>query len=572
MKIRISLKIFFISISLLVLMGAAAIFSMNRLGHVKSEIDAISLYYVKLIATVAEVEAHVLEQQLILERTLRHRLREGGLGAGFLLEKADFEKRSRQVIHEIELAQDLCERAGDSDNEALDKSELQYVWEFLEKLKKQHQKFHDRSLGLLSEEDPEQREAIHSSLEGEEDSFDKQLEELRVEVTRFIERSSLIASKHESHALHLNVIISAAAALIGLLASLLVIRGMVKPIHLLLEGTRQVNQGQLEVRVPITSKDEIGLLTHSFNRMVHGLRLKERIKDTFGKYVDPRIVEELIEHKGQNQSGGEKRVMTVFFSDIEGFTSISEKLSPDDLVRFINDYLSRMSEVIHAESGVIDKFIGDAIMAYWGPPFCDESRHAILACRAALKQKAAMEIFRTKISGLLPGYDGSWTFNVRMGVATGEMLVGNIGSDVSRGYTVMGDTVNLASRLEGVNKNYKTHIMISESVKALIVGEFDLRRIDRIRVKGKTEPVEIFELMGERNSLDIKTLTSREFFEKGLDFYRLKKFSEARQNFHKALEGRPDDTVSRVYLERIEFFEKNPPPLDWDGVWTFTSK
>ena len=218
--------------------------------------------------------------------------------------------------------------------------------------------------------------------------------------------------------------------------------------------------------------------------MVEQLRLKERLRETFGKYVDPRVVEGLIEGPAL-AAEGERRVMTVLFCDVRGFTSTSEGMTPQGLVKVMNRYFSTMSAPIRAHQGVIDKYIGDAIMAYWGPPFAADDEQARLASLAALEMLRLVPQLRDELPELLGVRALPNTFDIRIGIATGEVLVGSIGSELMMSYTVMGDTVNLASRLEGANKEYGGRILVSEATIAGAADAIEAREIDRLVTLGQ---------------------------------------------------------------------------------------
>ena len=219
--------------------------------------------------------------------------------------------------------------------------------------------------------------------------------------------------------------------------------------------------GELDETLAVTSQDEIGYLTVAFNSMVEQLRAKERMRETFGRYVDPRIVERLISGAAL-ATEGQRRVMTVLFCDVKGFVGVSEEMTPQGLVKVMNRYFSTMSAPIHQHGGIIDKYIGDAIMAYWGPPFTADGDQAQFASLAALDMLDRVAPFRAELPDLLGLKNVPISFDIRVGIATGEALVGSVGSEVMMSYTVMGETVNLASRLEGANKLYGSRILVSE--------------------------------------------------------------------------------------------------------------
>jgi class 3 adenylate cyclase len=241
-------------------------------------------------------------------------------------------------------------------------------------------------------------------------------------------------------------------------------------------------------------------------------------------------------------------------------------------VKVLNQYFSLMSEPIRECRGIIDKYIGDAIMAFWGPPFTDEKEHAGLACLAALEQYQKLAVFR----GMLPDIMGLRKdlprIRLRLGIATGDVTVGNIGSEYSKGYTVIGDTVNLASRLEQVNKQYGSQLLISEETWKMAKDVIDARELDCIRVAGKSEPVRIFELLGRRGQLNENARQVKEYFEEGLRFYRDRNWERAQAGFEQCLKLNPEDHPPNVFISRLRHFREHPPSAGWDGVWTFEYK
>ena len=305
--------------------------------------------------------------------------------------------------------------------------------------------------------------------------------------------------------------------------------------------------------------------------MVEQLRLKERLRETFGKYVDPRVVAGLIEGPAL-AAEGERRVMTVLFCDVRGFTSTSEGMTPQGLVKVMNRYFSTMSAPIRAHQGVIDKYIGDAIMAYWGPPFAAAEEQARLASLAALEMLRLVPQLRAELPELLGVRALPNTFDIRIGIATGEVLVGSIGSELMMSYTVMGDTVNLASRLEGANKEYGGRILVSEATIAAATDAIEAREIDRLVTVGQTRPQAVFEIMGLKGELTAAQLELRARFAEGLAAYRAQRWDEARRSFEAALLAMPGDGPSMTFIKRIERLAAAPPGEGWDGAWHLDRK
>jgi len=300
-------------------------------------------------------------------------------------------------------------------------------------------------------------------------------------------------------------------------------------------------------------------------------RHKQRIKETFGQYVDPRIVENLISGRPDNALSGEKQVVTVYFSDLVAFTALAELLSPAGLVGFINEYFAVMSEPIRAHNGVIDKYIGDSIMAFWSPPFSPSQSQAADACLAAVAQLEALEAFRARVPDLVGLRKGVPRVDMRIGLASGDAIVGSIGSKTSRSFTVMGDTVNLGSRLEGANKVYGTHILIDETTREMAGDAVQVREVDSLSVVGKTEPVAVFELLAAAGAPCPLPATLLEAYARGLELYRRGDFREAQRAFATCLGIAPDDGPTKTLLARCWSLLRDPPAR-WDGSWQLASK
>jgi adenylate cyclase len=291
------------------------------------------------------------------------------------------------------------------------------------------------------------------------------------------------------------------------------------------------------------------------------------IKTMFSTYVNPSVVDELITNPDKLKLGGERRELSVLFSDIEGFTSISEQLESQELVSLLNEYLSAMTEIVLTNDGTLDKFEGDAVVAFWGAPIPQED-HAMRACRCALQmQDALIEIRRVWQA------DNKPCINVRIGINTGEMVVGNMGGARKFDYTVIGDSVNLASRLEGANKQYHTGILVSERTYEFVKDQILGRELDLIVVKGRSAPLRIFELLRLNNGTIEQSMTEfLSFYKDALGLYRERRWDEARGAFEQALRCKPDDYPSRLYIERSAHYAMNPPPQAWDGVFVMQTK
>jgi len=300
-------------------------------------------------------------------------------------------------------------------------------------------------------------------------------------------------------------------------------------------------------------------------------REKRFIKDTFGRYLAPTVVEELTKDPRRLELGGETKELTAFFSDIASFSSFSEKLSPQDLVSLLNEYLTEMADIIVKHEGTVDKYEGDAVMAFYGAPIHFDD-HAVRACLACLEMQDKIKELRERWQKDARWLDIAPNLRVRMGLNTGEMLVGNMGSKNRMNYTIMGDAVNLASRLEGANKQYGTLTMLSEFTHDAARDAIEVRELDRIRVVGRKKPVVVYELLSKKGELDPKKKETIEVYLEGLMAYKERRYEEGLRWFKKALEIDPNDSPSKTYISRCEGFKIKPPPPDWDGVYEMLTK
>lgn len=283
------------------------------------------------------------------------------------------------------------------------------------------------------------------------------------------------------------------------------------------------------------------------------------LKKAFSSYVSPELVSEIIKNPDRLVLGGEKKEVTILFSDIRGFTGISEKLAPDVLVSLLNDYLGPMTRIVLKHRGTLDKYIGDAIMAIYNAPL-ELDDHPAKACETALEMIAELKNVNSKFKEKgLPFVD------IGIGINTGSAVIGNMGADMRFDYTAIGDTVNLASRLEGQNKYYGTHIILSESTAKNTGNKFAIREIDLLRVVGKEKASAVYELMPEPSE------TLKERFSKALALYRNREFQAAHEIFAVLAED-SKDSVSCIYIERCRKYLESPPLSDWDGTYVTTKK
>ncbi len=294
-------------------------------------------------------------------------------------------------------------------------------------------------------------------------------------------------------------------------------------------------------------------------------RGKRRLARMFGHYIPPELVDEMNRSGHRFSLEGENRELTVLFSDVRGFTSISEGLEPTQLTALMNALLTPLTRVIHQHRGTIDKYMGDAIMAFWGAPLSDEN-HARHALQAAFDMMRALKDLQREFR------QRGWPeIRIGIGINTGSMNVGNMGSEFRVAYTVLGDAVNLGSRLEGLTKAYGVDIIVSESTREQ-VPDFVFRELDRVRVKGKQEPVAIFEPLGHKNDLDAAVRDELNRYRQALRAYRRQDWDGAEVDFYNLSREHPHSRLYALYLERIARYRHSPPGEDWDGTFTHGSK
>jgi adenylate cyclase len=305
---------------------------------------------------------------------------------------------------------------------------------------------------------------------------------------------------------------------------------------------------------------EVDQLMTATENMKSGLR-------SFRKYVPADIVREIIASGQETELGGRRETLTIFFSDVKGFTSISEILSPESLVEQMAEYLEAMTaEIRKKPAGTVDKFIGDSIMAFWGAP-TPSPDHALSACRAALLCQERLGHLREKWK-----QEGKPLFFQRIGIHTGEVIVGNIGSETRLNYTVIGDAVNIASRLEGLNKYYGTQIIFGQSTCDLVKEEFVIRPLDLISVAGSKKGIKIYELLGWKKNIGKREVQVAEFCTNALDQYLHRRWKEAVDQYKIVLELSPEDQPAMIMLERCRAYLENPPSDHWTGIHPIESK
>ncbi|MGB8709462.1 MAG: adenylate/guanylate cyclase domain-containing protein [Methyloceanibacter sp.] len=574
-RLSIRRKIMGIAVVLIVLMTITAILSMVWVIEVGYRLQELTNSYIPAYGHLARTNIRSLERALALRRMVIERIQSPSSGDKLAAIRNVIDAKGAEVEREAQAARALInglieKGATFGDATALARLESRIDSAMADTRRELNAEI-ERLLATLDTGDAKATADSLQRVDALRDDLNQKLDSIRADMLAIVNADTAITVHKQRQAMIIAAILTSLAAALGLLFAALVSSGMARPVRRLLEGAHAVEAGRLDETLTVTSQDEIGHLTVAFNRMVEQLRHKERMRETFGKYVDPRIVEGLID-RPMLAVDGQRRVMTVLFCDVKGFTGASEGMTPQGLVKVMNRYFSVMSAPIRDHGGVIDKYIGDAIMAYWGPPFTENADQARLASLAALDMLERVASLRAEFPELLGLRSLPISFDIRIGIATGEALVGSIGSELMMSYTVMGDTVNLASRLEGANKVYGGRVLVSAATVAGADEAIETREIDRVVLLGQTQQQAIFEIMGRKGKLTPVQVELRTHYSEGLAAYRGRHWDEARRAFAAALESVPNDGPSMTFIKRIDGLATNPPGDGWDGSWHLEQK
>ncbi|MVT68121.1 HAMP domain-containing protein [Bradyrhizobium pachyrhizi] len=564
-------KIVGIAAGLIILAVITSLLSMVMAGQVGHLLDELTNRYIPAYGHLARVNIRALERSLAMRRMMMAKMQAPGEDSGYESARKAFEEIEPLIKREADAARVLIDAiiadpSTPSDNAALGRLDDRIdnaVNDLLMRLNAENKTL----LEQIEAKDFAAAKATTLRADALRDDFNTRIEGIRADMLAQVASAAAKVMSAQQRAIIISGVVTAIAAILGFVFAMLVGSGITRPVMRLLESTREVEAGRLDGAITITTQDEIGQLSAAFNRMIETLRHNQRIRETFGRYINPRIAEGLLEQPAIAATEGQRRVMTVMFCDMKGFTSLSEGVTPSGLVKIMNLYLSTMSAPVHAHRGIIDKYIGDAIMAYWGAPFVEEAEQTHLAALAAIDMIGQVNQLRKDLPELLGVRVIPADCDIRIGIATGEALVGSIGSEFMMSYTVLGDTVNLASRLEGANKFYGSRSLISEATAAACAATIELREIDRLVVMGQTQPVAVFEILGKKDELTPAQTELRQRYADGLAAYRDRRWDDAEQAFAAALAAAPGDGPSIAMKARVAAFVQNPPAADWDGAW-----
>src|SRR5437764_14405638 len=563
----IAAKIFGLAIILLLLTIALAGFLLYEVTRTKQDLTVVANFDVPLTQSLARLHEFGLRRRLAFERWF------GALNAAEPNREIVAEATQNYAVFTRKLTDEFSTARRIIDaypRNAPGSHTLAEVETLLDQIQPAYKTINNRQQEVLDMQREGQHDEANAQLNLLNDlqgTVQNQRESVNSKMAVWSDSAAKATEQRERRVFWLTIGATTSTVLLGLAVAALITNRLSRPVRSLASAMRDVQGGNLNIELPVNSTDEVGRLTDSFNFFVKELRSKQRLKQTFGKYIDPRILEHVLAQPDAEAVASGRREMTVLFADLVGFTSLSERITPLLMVTLLNRHFGLQALAVQEDHGVVDKFVGDSVMAFWGAPFVKPEQHALLACRAAQAQLVALDTLRRElpdITGLrrdLPSID------LCIGICTGEVVVGNIGSENTRSYTVIGDTVNLTARLERANRVYGTQILISETTAQAISSQFETRQVDTISVKGKTETTRIFELMSAAGQISEELARLRDRYEQARQMYCGQEWDLAEAALRECLQIRPNDGPSRVFLERIQILRRNPPGKDWNGVW-----
>lgn len=568
----IAAKIFGLAIILLLLTIALAGFLLYEVTRTKQDLTIVANFDVPLTQSLARLHEFGLRRRLAFERWF------GALNAaepnGEIVAEAtdNYALFTRKLTDEFSTARRIIEAYPKN---APGSHTLTEVETLLDQIQPAYKTINNRQREVLDMQLAGQHEKANEQLNLLNDlqgTVQNQRESVNSKMATWSDSAAKATEQRERRVFWLTIAATTSTVLLGLAVAALITNRLSRPVRSLATAMRDVQGGNLNIELPVSSTDEVGRLTDSFNFFVKELRSKQRLKQTFGKYIDPRILEHVLAQPDAEAVAGGRREMTVLFADLVGFTGLSERLTPLLMVTLLNRHFGLQALAVQEHHGVVDKFIGDSVMAFWGPPFVKPEEHAVLACRAAQAQLAALDTLRRELPDITGLRRDAPVIDLGIGICTGEVVVGNIGSENTRSYTVIGDTANLAARLETANRVYGTHILVAESTAQAVGSQFEMREIDTIFVKGKIETTRVFELMSAAGQLPEELVRLRERYDAARRSYLAQDWDTAEATFRECLQIRPNDGPSRVFLERFQALRLHPPGKNWNGVWQLVEK
>jgi adenylate cyclase len=556
---------------LILLLSVSAFISLRSSAETVREIRTVVDFAIPAYGALARSHIRSLEQAVELRRTLLLAEDPTASDDAIALHQQAFLTAQAGFKRELADAERLLDEERQNTSSQLAAAELGRLGEALPGLKALAGTYETEAgscLAAAAARSLSEARACLPRADGLRDQLSQRLEDTRAGMFSILQHMATEVKAHQARADMATIVVFGLSSILGLGVAAFGAARIIRAIRSVVQGAEAVEGGNLEARIEMARRDEIGRLAASFNRMTEGLRMRERIREMFGKYVDPRIAEQLIESRDRLAERGNRRNVAVLFCDLAGFTALSERVEAEKLVEFLNAYFSLLAKEIAATDGVIDKYIGDAVMAYWCPPFVPKDEESARAADAALRclaqrpalSVAAREIFGSGSAGYKP--------KLRIGIASGPGITGSIGAETRRNYTVIGDTVNLASRIEGANKLYGTTNLVDGRTAAALAGTFELREIDRVLLPGIDAAQALFEIVGRKGAVTAETSALGAAYAQGLAAYRRGDWAAASEGFAEALRLAPADGPSLAMQLRTETLAAMPAEAGgFSGVW-----
>jgi class 3 adenylate cyclase len=556
---------------LILLLSLTAFISLRNSAETVRQIESVVDFAIPAYGALARSHIRSLEQAVELRRSLLL-AQDPAVADDAIAEHVQaFLKAQTEFHREVADAEQLLESQRGSTSSATVTADLQRLTEALTGLKaltEIYEKEADACLAAIRARSlPEARQRL-VTIDGLRQELGARLEAMRAGMFAALKAISKEAQAAQARARMATIVVFVLSSILGLGVAAIGAMRVIRSIKSVIRGAEAVEGGNLDAQIEIGSRDEIGRLAASFNRMTEGLRMRERIRETFGRYVDRRIAEQLIESRDLLAERGDRREVAVMFCDLAGFTALSERVEAEQLVQFLNAYFSLIAREITATEGIIDKYIGDAVMAYWCPPFVPQDEVALRSADAALLCLGKMPVFTAASRDIFEGGAQVYDPRIRIGIASGQSITGSIGADDRRNYTVIGDTVNLASRIEGANRVYRTTNLVCGRTAEAIRTNFELREIDTVFLPGIDAPQVIFEIVGRAGEVSAEKQELRARYELALGSYRRGDWPPARRHFSDCLSISPEDGPARTMLQRIETLVAMPAmTAGWSSVW-----
>lgn len=555
MRIRLGTKIFAISLALLALIIVIMVSVHATLRRNQRELLQMTRHTLPLTRAINEIESGALQHEISFERQWTLLVLEPSDTATMAAVRGRYDEEAEEVGRRIAQALELAVRARNEATSADDWDDFDRLHGVLQRIEEVNRRTAAGFDDLLSSASTAGVIAAQRGTEQSEDALNSLLDEAVQMIGRLNIRMASATRDEERRARTGLLVLASSATVLGLIYAALLSGWILRPLARLQLVVEDARHGRLEGRVSIDTRDELAQLADAFNELMSELSEAARLKAVFGKYVDPRVVAAIEETGVAPDTKGQKGVMTVLMSDLDGFDERVQTMTPEELIGFVNAHLDRMSAPVTDLGGFVE-FVGTVVKGFWGPPFVSPTDHAPAACQAALQQLERAQEYPTSL---------------RIGLDSGPLIAANMGPEGASMFTVLGDTVNTAARLQGVARQYGVNVLMTAETLALLDGSVATREIDRVRVVGKDQILEIHELQGEGHRGD-RWARLGESYAAGLEAYRSADWGQAIHRFEACVALVPEDSPSRLLLERSHEFQANPPPDPWDGVWQLTSK